>query len=157
MQQATDLNAQAEEELAVDTVKYVTFTLAEENYALSAASVNEVLRHSEITPVPGAPGFVLGIINLRGDVVTVVDARRVFGLSRAEATGQSRIVVIELEDYVIGVLVDRVTAVVDLREDRMEASPNTGNDAANRFIQGVYNEDDEALLILVDFAALATM
>lgn len=157
MEQAITLDTHSDEDNAVDTVKHVTFTLADEHYAVNAASVNEVLRYSEITPVPGAPAFVLGIINLRGDVVTVVDARRVFGLPESEVTGQSRIVVIELEDYIIGVLVDRVTAVVDLREDHIESSPNTGNDAANRFIHGVYNEDDEALLILVDFSGLATL
>lgn len=157
MQQATAADQYAEEEAAVHTVKHVTFALAEEHYAVPAESVNEVLRHSEITPVPGAPGFVLGIINLRGDVVTVVDARRVFGLPDSKVTPQTRIVVIEIEDYIIGVMVDRVTAVVDLREDLMEASPNTGNDAANRFIHGVYNEDDRDLLILVDFATLTTL
>lgn len=131
-------------------IKHVTFTLADETYAVAAASVNEVLRYTEITPVPGGPGHVLGIINLRGDVVTVVDGRRVFGLGSGEINEQTRIIVVEIEDFIVGILVDRVSAVVDLREDLMESSPNTGNEMATRFIQGVYNED-EALHILVDF------
>jgi len=158
MEQAIELETRVDGESTVDTVKHVTFTLADEHYALRAASVNEVLRHSEITPVPGAPSFVLGIINLRGDVVTVVDARRIFGLPDGEVSSQSRIVVIELDQYIVGVLVDRVTAVVDLSEDRIESAPNTGNEAANRFIHGVcHSEEDEVLLILVDFSTLATI
>lgn len=137
-------------------VKHVTFTLDHEVYAVSASSVNEVLRYTEITPVPGAPHNVLGIINLRGDVVTVIDARRVFGLASNEVSDQSRIVVVEVEDYLVGVLVDRVSAVVDLRESDMEPAPETGNREAARFIQGVYNEEDE-LLILVGFDSLAEM
>ncbi|MDP1930134.1 MAG: chemotaxis protein CheW, partial [Gammaproteobacteria bacterium] len=68
----------------------------------------------------------------------------------------SRIVVVELEDYAVGVLVDRVAAVVDLQEGSIEPSPNTGNDNAARFIQGVYHYNDE-LMVLVNFAKIATL
>ncbi|MEX2334534.1 MAG: chemotaxis protein CheW, partial [Pseudohongiella sp.] len=62
-------------------IKHVSFTLGGETYAINAARVNEVLRYTEITPVPGAPAFILGIINLRGNVVTVINGRGVFGLA----------------------------------------------------------------------------
>jgi len=153
---ALDNRSPDADDMNTPLVKHVTFSLGEELYAVGAASVNEVLRYTEITPVPGAPAFVLGIINLRGDVVTVVDARSIFALSPHEVDNQSRIVVVEVEDYLVGVLVDRVSAVVDLRENEMEISPNTGSEAATQFIQGVYNEDDE-LLILVDFSRLAQL
>ncbi len=153
---ALDNRSPDTDDINIPLVKYVTFSLGEELYAVGAASVNEVLRYTEITPVPGAPGFVLGIINLRGDVVTVVDARSIFGLPPHQVDNQSRIVVVEVEDYLVGVLVDRVSAVVDLRENEMEISPKTGSEKATQFIQGVYNEDDE-LLILVDFSQLAQL
>lgn len=136
-------------------IKYVSFMLAAERYALSAAKINEVLRHTDITPVPGSPDFILGIINLRGNVVTVVDARTMFGLESRPPTQQSRIVVVEIEDFIVGVLVDQVAAVVDLDDSCIDAAPDTGNQAANRFIRGVYNLEAEgngnALYILVDF------
>ncbi|MDO9318986.1 MAG: chemotaxis protein CheW [Gammaproteobacteria bacterium] len=138
------------------TVKFVTFLLGNENYAVHASSVNEVLRYTDITPVPGAPGYILGIINLRGDVLTVIDTREVFGLPPQEVTSQSRIVVVELEDCVVGVLVDRVAEVVDLHESGIEPSPNTGNDYAVRFMQGVYHHNDN-LLVLVDFSKLSSL
>lgn len=138
------------------TVKFVTFLLGNENYAVHASSVNEVLRHTDITPVPGAPDYILGIINLRGDVLTVIDTREVFGLPPQEVTNHSRIVVVELEDCVVGVLVDRVAEVVDLHESGIESSPNTGNDHAVRFMQGVYHHNDN-LLVLVDFSKLSSL
>lgn len=137
-------------------VKFVTFLLGNENYAVHASSVNEVLRYTDITPVPGAPGYILGIINLRGDVLTVIDTREVFGLPPQEVTNHSRIVVVELEDCIVGVLVDRVAEVVDLHEGGIEPSPNTGNDYAARFMQGVYHHNDN-LLVLVDFSKLSSL
>ncbi len=137
-------------------VKFVTFLLGNENDAVHASSVNEVLRYTDITPVPGAPGYILGIINLRGDVLTVIDTREVFGLPPQEVTNHSRIVVVEVEDCVVGVLVDRVAEVVDLHESGIEPSPNTGNDYAGRFMQGVYHHNDN-LLVLVDFSKLSSL
>lgn len=145
-----------DDELPHDVIKHVSFALGDETYAVNAATVNEVLRHTEITPVPGSPAFILGIINLRGNVVTVIDARQVFALPPRELTSQSRIIVVEVEDFIVGVLVDRVVAVVDLDESAIETAPQTGQDASARFIHGVYNEEDE-LLILVDFSRVTEL
>lgn len=131
-------------------LQYVTFRLDEETYGINVMQIQEVLRYSEIAPVPGAPHYVLGIINLRGNVVTVIDTRTRFGLSRAGITDQTRIVVLELEGQVIGVLVDSVAEVVYLKESEVESAPNVGNDESARFIQGVCNKNGE-LIILVEF------
>jgi purine-binding chemotaxis protein CheW len=135
----------------LEIIKYVSFELAGEIYALNAARVYEVLRYTEITHVPGAPSFILGIINLRGNVVTVIDARSVFGLSSASHNQQSRIIVVEIEDFVLGILVDRVAEVIDLNQTAIETAPATGQDDSSRFIQGVYNEAEQ-MIILVDFS-----
>ncbi|ALO45226.1 chemotaxis protein CheW [Pseudohongiella spirulinae] len=145
-----------DDDLPRDVIKHVSFALGEETYAINAATVNEVLRHTEITPVPGSPAFILGIINLRGNVVTVIDARQVFALPPRELSSQSRIIVVEVEDFIVGVLVDRVVAVVDLEEAAIETAPQTGQDASARFIHSVYNEEDE-LLILVDFSRVVEL
>lgn len=138
-----------------DVLRWVTFRLENEKYGINVMQVKEVLRVTEIAPVPGAPQYVLGIINLRGNVVTVIDTRQRFGLLSAEMDDSTRIVILEAEDLVVGILVDSVAEVVDLETSDIESAPNVGTDESAKFIQGVANHDDE-LLILVDLHKLLT-
>ena len=136
-------------------LQWVTFRLDNETYGINVMQVQEVLRHTEIAPVPGAPEYVLGIINLRGNVVTVIDTRQRFGLASAEVTEQTRIVIIEADRQVVGILVDSVAEVVYLRQSEIETAPHIGTDESAKFIQGVCNKNDE-LLILVDLDKMMT-
>jgi purine-binding chemotaxis protein CheW len=130
-------------------LQWVIFRLDNESYGINVMQVQEVLRHTEIAPVPGAPSYVLGIINLRGNVVTVIDTRQRFGLTPAPIIDNTRIVIIEADKQVVGILVDSVAEVVYLRQSEIETAPNVGTDESAKFIQGVCNKNDE-LLILVD-------
>ena len=134
-------------------LQWVTFRLENESYGINVMQVQEVLRYTEIAPVPGAPPYVLGIINLRGNVVTVIDTRSRFALPNTDTTDQTRIVIIEAENQVVGILVDAVAEVVYLRQSEIETTPNVGNDESAKFIQGVCHKNDE-LLILVDLEKL---
>jgi len=111
-------------------LQWVTFRLAGETYGVNVMQVREVLRYTEIAPVPGAPPYVLGIINLRGNVVTVIDSR-------------------------VGILVDSVAEVVYLRQSEIETAPNVGNEESAIFIQGVCHKNGE-LLILIELDKLLT-
>lgn len=130
-------------------LQWVTFLLEGETYGINVMQVQEVLRYTEIAPVPGAPAYVLGIINLRGNVVTVIDTRHRFGLPTTDITDQTRIVIIEADNHVVGILVDAVAEVVYLRQSEIETAPNVGNEESAKFIQGVCNKNDQ-LLILVE-------
>ncbi|TQV81583.1 chemotaxis protein CheW [Aliikangiella coralliicola] len=134
-------------------LQWVTFRLANETYGINVMQVQEVLRYSDIAPVPGAPPYVLGIINLRGNVVTVIDTCQRFGLSPIELTDNTRIVIIETNHQVIGILVDSVAEVVYLKQSEIETTPNVGNEESAKFIQGVSHREGE-LLILVDLNKL---
>ncbi|ABO23260.1 chemotaxis protein CheW [Shewanella loihica] len=136
-----------------EVLQWVTFRLDNETYGINVMQVQEVLRYTEIAPVPGAPHYVLGIINLRGNVVTVIDTRSRFGLPSAEVDDSTRIVIIEAEKQVIGILVDSVAEVVYLRGSEIDNAPNVGTEESAKFIQGVSNRDNE-LLILVDLDKL---
>ncbi len=136
-------------------IQFVTFRLKDETYGINVMQVQEVLRVTEIAPVPGAPGFVLGIINLRGNVVTVIDTRTRFGLPTTEVDDSSRIVIIESEEQVVGILVDSVAEVVELRQSEIDSAPNIGNEESSRYIQGVASRDED-LLIVVDLNKLLT-
>ena len=140
-------NSQARDD---KVLQYVTFRLDDETYGIDVMQIQEVLRYTEIAPVPGAPSYVLGIINLRGNVVTVIDTRQRFGLDTAPVSDNTRIVIIEADRQVMGILVDSVAEVVYLKASEIETAPNVGNEESAKFIQGVCNKNGE-LIILVEF------
>lgn len=130
--------------------RWVTFTLAEEVYGIDVMQIREVLRCPEISPVPGAPSYVLGIINLRGNVVAIIDTRSRFGLaSHEELDDNSRIIILEAKDYMVGFLVDSVREVAELNSSGVEPAPDTGSLDSAKYISGLYNRED-GLLILID-------
>lgn len=131
-----------------DLLQYLTFKLLEETYAINVMQIKEVLRYNEIAPVPGAPVYVLGIVNLRGNVVTVVDTRIRFGLPECTITDDTRIIIIEHDGEQVGLLVDAVHEVFYLYQNEIEQSPSVGNDAALKFIQGVYQKEEELVILL---------
>ncbi|MBF7072395.1 chemotaxis protein CheW [Glaciecola sp. MH2013] len=136
-----------------EVLQWVTYRLDEETYGINVMQVQEVLRYTEIAPVPGAPDYVLGIINLRGNVVTVIDTRSRFGLPPSDITDNTRIVIIESDEQVVGILVDSVAEVVYLRSSEIDSAPNVGTEESAKFIQGVSNRSGQ-LLILVDLNKL---
>lgn len=146
---ATNTNKKSDDE----NLRWVTFRLENEKYGINVMQVQEVLRVTEIAPVPGAPSYVMGIINLRGNVVTVINTRSRFGLNPAELDESTRIVIIESDEQVVGILVDSVAEVVDLKASEIETAPNVGTEESSKFIQGVASHDSE-LLILVDLNKL---
>jgi len=145
----------AQQESADPLLQWVTFRMDSETYGINVMQVQEVLRVSEIAPVPGAPNYVLGIVNLRGNVVTVIDTRNRFGLPSIDMDDSTRIVIIEVEGKVIGILVDSVAEVLDLRSSAIEIAPNVGNDESAKYIQGVASVNGQ-LLILIDLNRLMT-
>jgi len=128
--------------------QWVTFILDGEKYGINVIQVREVLRNIEIAPVPGAISYVLGIINLRGNVVTVLDTRARFGLTSADFNEESRIIIIETNDQIVGLLVDSIAEVADILQSQIELTPNVGNDDSAKYIRGVHSKNGE-LLILV--------
>lgn len=139
-----------------EQMQCVTFTLEDETYGIDVMQVQEVLREIEVAPVPGSPHYVTGIINLRGNVVSVIDARNRFGLPVKESTDLTRIIVIELQQHIIGILVDSVAEVVDIKRSEIETAPNVGTDDTSKYIDGVVSQDDK-LLILVDLNRLLSI
>ena len=135
------------------TIQSVTFRLGAELYGINVLRVQEILRVTDITPVPDAPGYVLGIINLRGSVVTVIDARIRLGLPAVETTDLSRIIIIEGSLYSVGVLVDSVGDVTDVAVSDIHPAPEIGSIISQNFIQGV-TDLGPSLLIMVDLDQL---
>ncbi|MFN2381726.1 MAG: chemotaxis protein CheW [Guyparkeria sp.] len=135
--------------------RWVNFTVDDEIYALNVLDVQEVLRDADITPIPGAPDAIIGIINLRGNVVTVVDARIFFGLQEKTWDESSRIMVIEVSSgEIVGLVVDSVAEVIALPEAVVDQAMMAVADDRARHILGIVPQD-EKLIILVDMKSLS--
>jgi len=135
--------------------RWVCFELAGQHYGLPILQVQEVLTDADIEPVPGAAADVLGVINLRGAIVSVLDLRRRLHLAERASDPQTRIVVLEHGGEPVGLRVDRVTQVRALPDSLVRPAPATSADTAQRAVRGIYNRNGE-MLSLLDPAALLT-
>lgn len=133
--------------------QWATFQLDQEKYGVNVLQVQEIIRMTEITPVPGAPGYVLGVINLRGNVVPIISTRERFNLPAAEPTPETRIILVDLEKQVVGIVVDSVAEVVNLEAGEIEKAPSMDKDEWVQFIHGVARRQSD-LLILLDLSKL---
>lgn len=131
-------------------VRCVLFRLETESYGVNVQNVREVLRVGEIRPVPGAPFDVLGVINVRGVIVSVLDTRQFFKLSSTPQTDLSRIIIVEQQGQALGLLVDEVKEVRDIQADGIDAISAVGDDSNNRMIQGVSHSAEEGVIIIID-------
>ena len=135
-----------------NTNQYLTFNLDHEIYALDINNVREVLDFSEVTRVPRMPEFILGVINLRGGVVPVVDLRLKLGISKAKKTVDTCIIIIEVkvesEDTLLGVVVDSVQEVINLESSQIEPAPRIGTRLKTNFIHGMGKKDEDFIIIL---------
>ncbi len=149
----TQAEAQKQDDLEV---QWVRFSLADETYGIAARQVHEVVRVADVTPVPGADAKILGIVNLRGIVVTVLDMRILLGLPKADINEASRIIIADSAGQTVGLLVDSVAEVVYLRASEIETAPKVGKDEGSSLVRGVYS-NDEGLLIMIDIEPLMSM
>ncbi|HEY0916983.1 MAG TPA: chemotaxis protein CheW [Solimonas sp.] len=134
--------------------RWVCFEMSGQVYGLPISAVQEVLADTCIEPVPGTTPLVLGVINLRGSVVTVVDLRRHFGFE-PEADAQTRIIVVDHGSESLGLCVDRVADVRKLSDGAIKPAPATGGGRAEAGIRGMVSRSGE-LLTLLDPARLLT-
>ncbi len=129
--------------------KYLTFGLAGEEYGLEILKVREIFGLMDITAVPQTPHFVKGVINLRGKVIPVVDLRLKFGLDEAERTEETCIIVVDLGTVETGIIVDRVSEVLDIAADSIDETPTFGGSVDTDFILGM-GKIGESVKILLD-------
>ncbi len=135
--------------------KYLTFTLGEEEYGLDILMVKEIIGMLDITRVPRLPDFVLGVINLRGKIIPVVDLRRKFGLEPQEDTKETCIIVVDLGRTLMGMRVDRVSEVLDLAPEDIEDTPSFGAEVQTDFITGM-GKAGERVIMLLDISRVLT-
>lgn len=128
--------------------KYLTFYLAGEEYGIEILKVREIMGIMNITSVPRTPGFILGVINLRGKVIPVIDLRLKFSMETGERTEETCIIVVQTAGMEMGIVVDKVSEVLDLMSEDIDNAPSFGADVNTEYILGIGKTKGEIKLLL---------
>jgi len=128
--------------------KYLTFVLNGEEYGLEILKVREIIGLMDITAVPRTPEYVKGVINLRGKVIPVVDLRLKVGMPEAERTDETCIIVVDIGEVEMGVIVDRVSEVLDIAGEDIEDPPSFGARVNTEYILGMGKLNDRVTILL---------
>ena len=131
----------------------VSFRLGTEVYGVNIMIVQEIILLGRITQVPEVPSHVLGVINLRGNVIPIINLRGRFGMPEQEPTDETRIVVINVSGRTVGMVVDGVNEVLRLSREDISTTPSSLNEAGRDYVQGLARREDQ-LLILLDISRL---
>jgi purine-binding chemotaxis protein CheW len=133
-------------------MEYLTFKLDGDKFAVDVLKTREIVDLRAVTKVPQCPEFMLGVINLRGSVVPVIDLRLKFGMDKTESSQTTCIVVMDVllneENIIVGAMVDSVEEVLELDDSQIEPAPRIGTRLNSEFIRGMGKQDDQFLIIL---------
>jgi purine-binding chemotaxis protein CheW len=131
---------------------FLSFRLSEEVFAINVTQVLNILEMSPVTIIPKAPGYMKGVINLRGTVLPVVDLRIMFRLPEKETTVDTSIIVLNIdlkgENVLVGILVDALREVLELKKSEIAPSPSIGTRYNSGLIKGMWRNDDKFIMIL---------
>lgn len=133
--------------------QYVVFKLNDESYGLLIEYVETIEKLTEITRIPNVPYYISGVINLRGEVIPVVDLRKRFQLEQMNSTEENRIIVLSFDDMSVGILVDSCSEVVSLDIEQIDNTYDLMSSFEDDYIQGIGKFNDR-MIIIVDIAKL---
>ena len=125
----------------------ISFTIGEENFGVDIQTVKEVIRKKEITRLPKTPAFVKGVINLRGDVIPIIDLREKFGLEHKDYTDMTRVIVTEVDARSVGMVVDSVSHVIRIGEEDIEPPPPVVGGISNEYLKGVGKIGEKLIIV----------
>ena len=128
--------------------RFLTFSLGEEIFGVEIKFVTEIIGLQPITPIPEAPAYILGIVNLRGKIIPVMDMRVKFGLERISYDDRTCIIVIETDDITIGLIVDNVAEVLMIDDENIAPPPDARTGLQNRYISGIGKAGNDVMLLL---------
>ena len=147
----TTINSKAQKEMKAQTeelLQLVSFNIGQEEFGLSIQSIQEINRMVEITRVPNSPEFVSGVINLRGKVIPIINLRKRFGFPPKESDRNTRIIVVELGEMVVGFIVDAVSEVLRIPKNITEPPPSIIAGIGSEYITSVAKLENRLLILL---------
>lgn len=151
----TDLmDEEYEEDEDTQEDKFLTFVLNGEEYGIEIRHVTEIIGIQNITAVPDMPHYIKGVINLRGKVIPVMDVRLRFGVEEREYDDRTCIIVINIEEQSVGMIVDRVSEVLDIPKSEVEPPPKVKKGESSRFIKGMGKVDERVKILLNEYQLL---
>jgi purine-binding chemotaxis protein CheW len=130
------------------TREVLVFVLGNEEYGVDILKVQEIRGYEKVTPLPSAPAFLKGVVNLRGIIVPVVDLRVKFGMPEPQYDSLTVVIVLRLEGRTIGIVVDGVSDVVRLTESEVKPAPQLGSVVDGSFLAGLATQDERMILLL---------
>ena len=136
-------------------LQIVGFRVGRETYGVPITAVHEIVRVPDITAVPDAPDYLEGVINLRGQLIPIIDLRTRFSMERSEHTKSTRIIVTEIGSKRVGIVVDSVSEVLNIPIEQVEGAPDMIAGVGTEYIQGV-GKVNERLIILLDLTMVIT-
>ena len=149
--QAVSNNLQTDYVVNTGTDQFLTFELDGENYGVEILRVQEIRGWDKATPIPNAPEYLCGVLNLRGDIVPIVDLRLFFDMPFNPYTNTTVVIVLRLEgesQRTVGIVVDAVSDAQDISEDEIKPTPNLGTAVDTQYIKGIANVGEELLMLL---------
>jgi len=136
------------EQVSTEEISVVAFSLDHEIYGLELQEVREIIMVGLVTPVPRAPSFIMGVLNLRGEIIPVIDLRARFGLTHQDVTDNTRIIVTPINDVYTGLIVDSVTEVRKIDNKLLEPPPRVTSVGANAYITKVARTSTGVVFLL---------
>jgi len=149
MENTENKSAAVEEQVQpVEGGKFLSFFLGKEEYAIEILKVQEIIGLMPITPVPRMPEYIKGVLNLRGKIVPVMNLRTRFGLKEVEYTEETCIIVVQENQYLMGVIVDKVSEVADIEGGQIEEVPSLGAGEQSDYLSGIGKVKDQVKMIV---------
>ena len=140
------------EEQLTDTEQFLTFMLGKEEFGVEILRVQGIQGWDSVTPIPNSPDYVLGVTNLRGSVVPIIDLRRRFELKDQEFGPTTVVIVVRVvspnQDRVIGMVVDGVSEVYSVNQEDIQPSPDFGGNVDTRFVKGLATMEERMIILL---------
>jgi purine-binding chemotaxis protein CheW len=141
-------NRNSEEKSAKQTFQIVSFTVGKEEYGVHIEEVQEVVRMPEITKLPQTESFIKGVINLRGNVIPVIDMRERFRMEAVRYSEMTRVIVVKIDEKLVGMVVDTVSQVLELGQEDMSEAPDIIHGISREYIEGIGRMNESMIIVL---------
>lgn len=150
----TKMHSPSEHAEQSGTDEYVAFRLAEQDFCINITAVREIRGWSPTTPMPHTPEFISGLINLRGAVIPIIDLSLRFGFTKTQTTERHVIIVVQVSNQSVGLLVDSVSDILTVGDDKLQPTPEVGSEIARAFVTRIIANEDGRMIRVIDLGEI---